>query len=309
MNRTVRMLGIIMRLQRGKATLAELAERFECSTKSIQRDLDQMLTLGIPVATSRGRNGGITIEPGWWLGPLNLTADEIETVILAMESAAFLPGADEVLAKIRAAVRPNRFDPVAHDPTRPQVGTSPGDTPGDILSRIRTIMAREMWCVIDYAGGSNPGWRAILPQQLHISDGHWYVAAIDERSREFRTFRLDRIHDLTPTLGPPDAAAIIEHARAQPAYHSSTYPQILAELTPTGVDFCQNHPRLRNCLVGSTLRFHCPPADYPYMARDFLRMGTNCRVLEPDTLKSEMLLATQELLYHLENKLDTGSSS
>lgn len=309
MHRSTRMVGIILRLQKGRHTLSDLAEHFGCSTKSIQRDLHEMLSIGVPIITTRGASGGVSIDPAWWLGPLNLSEVEIETIIIAIENAPFLPGGDEVLAKIRTAVRPGRFDRVADDKTRPQLGDTQRADLTNFPDEIRRFIRRGLWLRINYSGGSTPGWRTILPQQLHISEGRWYLASIDERSRDFRTFRLDRILRLEPTIGPSDHAEIIKHARSLPAYSSSTYPEVIAELTPAGVDFCRDHPRLRHCLQGSTLRFHCPPSDYRYQANDLLRMGTDCRVIAPTELIREMIRRTYENLHHLEKKQDTEVSN
>lgn len=301
MHRSLRMLGIIQKLQHGSSTLGHLAEQFECSTKSIQRDLNEMLSIGIPIVTSRGRNGGVSLDPSWWLGPMNLTSEEIETIILAIENADFLPHGAAVLAKIRTAVRPHQFDTVVDDKLRPRINPRGTQDSSIIQADIRKIIARDLWCRIDYQGGSKPGWRVVLPRQLHISDHRWYLTAIDERSGEYRTFRLDRIQALEPTLGPHNAADIIRNAESQPEYSSKTYPEVIAELTSEGVTFCQDHPRLRDCLVDGTLRFHCPPSDYTYMARDLMRMGTNCRVMAPIELKHEMQRIALEMLNHLES--------
>lgn len=300
MHRTTRMLSIILQLHGKTATLQQLASSYECSTKTIQRDINQLINIGIPVVTSRGRNGGVAIDPAWWLGPLNLSSDEIETVILAMESATFLPDRDEVLAKIRTAVRPTRFDTIADDQSRPRIWQSTAEQQPNVRTDIRRIIARDLWCRIHYRGGSNPGWRTILPEQLYIAEHRWYLNAVDERSREFRTFRLDRISGIEPTFGPPDAATIIEHARSQPTYDSITYAEVVAELTEAGLAFCKDHPRLRHRLDDGVLRFRCPPSDYPYMARDLIRMGTNCRVIAPPELKQVMLEVTLEMLRHLQ---------
>lgn len=299
MHRTLRMLGIITRLQQGHSTLRELADRFECSTKSIQRDLDEMLTLGIPVVTTRGRQGGVSIDTSWWLGPMNLTPDEIETIVLAIENAEFLHDREAVLSKIRTAVRPGYFDPVVEDNRRPRIQPRSQGDPVTVLSDLRKVMARDLWCRILYHGGTNSGWRVILPTQLQIAEQRWYVNAVDERSGEFRTFRLDRIGGIEPALGPSNAASIIEQAQSQPDYRSTTYPEVIAELTAAGLRFCNDHPRLRDCLVDGMLRFHCPPSDYAYMARDLMRMGTDCKVIAPAELRLEMQRINLEMLEHL----------
>lgn len=305
MHRSLRMLQIAMHLQHRNSNLAELSAKFECSTKTIQRDLNEMISIGIPIISTRGRNGGVHIDPSWWMGPLNLTTDEIETIVLAMENAPFLPDIDAVLAKVRAAVRPSRFDAVAEDASLPAIEHGRTFETTGVLTSIRNVMNRDMWCEIDYQGGSKPGLRTILPAEIYVANLRWYVSAVDERSRDHRNFRLDRIASLRPTLGPSDAEAIIERARNRPEYKSPDHPQIIAELTEVGLRFCEDHPRFHSCLVDGMLRFHCPPSDYPYMARDLIRMGTNCRVLAPAELKEEMLRATTEMLEHLQSEPDT----
>lgn len=300
MHRSLRMLGIIMHLQHGSSTLGALAERFECSTKSIQRDLDAMLSIGIPVVTTRGRNGGVSIDASWWMGPLNLTPEETEAIILAMENADFLPNRDEVLAKIRTAVRPAQFDTIIDDNLRPRVSHHGIGDSQNVQAEVRRIIARDLWCRIHYLGGANPGWRLVLPIELHISNHRWYMTAVDQRSQEFRTFRLDRIQGIEPTLGPSNAADIIEHAESKPEYGSTIYPEVIVDLTPAGITFCEDHPRLRDCLVAGKLQFRCPPSDYSYMARDLMRMGTDCRVIAPHAFIQEMRRMVLEMSEHLE---------
>lgn len=45
-----------------KDTIKELANMFDVSTKTIQRDLDKLTVLGIPITVHRGENGGVEID-------------------------------------------------------------------------------------------------------------------------------------------------------------------------------------------------------------------------------------------------------
>ena len=52
-----RLIGIIMiLLQRDKATVAELAERFEVSARTINRDVEDICKAGLPLVTVQGRS-------------------------------------------------------------------------------------------------------------------------------------------------------------------------------------------------------------------------------------------------------------
>ena len=304
MHRTVRMLGILLQLQKGSTTIGALADHYECSRKSIQRDIAALVELQIPVSSTSGPNGGVALDPAWSLSPINLTAEEIETTVLALEHASYLPAAELTLAKIRTASKPPHFDKVANDPGRPQVVRSTSAEMPEGVERIRNVMQRQMWCRIDYSGGSNPGWRLILPQELHVLEGKWYLHAIDERSRSFRNFRADRIRDLTPALAPADAESIVAEATAKPAYGAEHHPEVEVQLTDVGIRFCRDHNHFHRHIEGDILRFRCPPGDLNYVAREILRMGTDATIIAPPELRDWAKRIVEELDKHLANDQD-----
>ncbi|KAB4815332.1 HTH domain-containing protein, partial [Bacteroides thetaiotaomicron] len=57
--KTDRMLGIIAVLQQNKRVTAPyLAERFEVSRRTINRDIEDICRAGIPIVTTQGKGGG-----------------------------------------------------------------------------------------------------------------------------------------------------------------------------------------------------------------------------------------------------------
>ena len=61
-----RLIGILsVLLQEEKVTAPDLAERFEVSRRTINRDIDDLLYAGIPIRTSQGVGGGISIAEGY----------------------------------------------------------------------------------------------------------------------------------------------------------------------------------------------------------------------------------------------------
>lgn len=53
-----RLIGILSILfQREKVTAPELAEQFEVSRRTIQRDIESLCRAGIPIATAQGAGG------------------------------------------------------------------------------------------------------------------------------------------------------------------------------------------------------------------------------------------------------------
>ena len=61
-----RLIGILsILLQREKVTAPELAEQFEVSRRTIQRDIESLCRAGIPISTAQGTGGGISIMEGY----------------------------------------------------------------------------------------------------------------------------------------------------------------------------------------------------------------------------------------------------
>lgn len=63
-----RLIGIITILQQKKTVTAPyLAEKFEVSRRTINRDIEDICKAGIPIVTTQGANGGISIMDGFSL--------------------------------------------------------------------------------------------------------------------------------------------------------------------------------------------------------------------------------------------------
>ena len=90
------------------STASELAAVLEVSVRTVYRDVDALVRNG---ASIRGEAGvGYTLEPGYHLPPLNLTAEEAEAmalgarVLAAWSDGAVARQAASALAKIRAVL-------------------------------------------------------------------------------------------------------------------------------------------------------------------------------------------------------------
>lgn len=67
-----------------KVTIKELATMFGVSAKTIQRDLDKLSILGIPIITYRGVNGGIKLDNNYIIAKYILTESDYKNLILSL---------------------------------------------------------------------------------------------------------------------------------------------------------------------------------------------------------------------------------
>lgn len=81
MNRTDRLLAILIELQRKQTVTAQsLAEKFETSIRTIYRDMDALSESGVPIFSMPGH--GYSLTDGYFLPPIQLTPEEAVTLLL-----------------------------------------------------------------------------------------------------------------------------------------------------------------------------------------------------------------------------------
>ena len=81
-----RLIGIItILLQKDQVTAPELAERFEVSRRTINRDIEDICQAGIPLVTTQGYGGGISIADGFKVDHTLLTQEELQLVFSGLK--------------------------------------------------------------------------------------------------------------------------------------------------------------------------------------------------------------------------------
>ena len=94
MNRTDRLYALVEELRAASPawrSATSLAERFEVSSRTIERDLSALQQAGVPIYATPGRRGGYAIDTQHTLPPLNLTAAEVAAVATALAVDSSMP--------------------------------------------------------------------------------------------------------------------------------------------------------------------------------------------------------------------------
>lgn len=109
MNRTDRLYALVEEL-RSAAPRARparwLADRFEVSVRTIERDIGALQESGVPIWATPGPGGGYTVDPSMTLPPLNFTAGEATAIAIALGSAGgAMPFGDDGRRRSRRSPR------------------------------------------------------------------------------------------------------------------------------------------------------------------------------------------------------------
>lgn len=83
-----RLVGILaILLQKDTITAPELAEHFEVSRRTINRDIESLCEAGIPICTRQGSNGGISIMENYRMERTLLSSREMQEILAGLRGS------------------------------------------------------------------------------------------------------------------------------------------------------------------------------------------------------------------------------
>jgi predicted DNA-binding transcriptional regulator YafY len=224
---TTRVLALLELLQaHHRLDGTELAERLGVDPRTVRRYATRLADLGIPVEAERGRYGGYRLRPGYKLPPLMFTDAEATAVVLGLLTAqaagvatsTSAAATESALAKLLRVLPDAVRDQIAAVPTSlglalpERTGATP---PTAVVLSLAGAAHQRRRIRMRYQSRSGERTERVLdPYGLVVHGGRWYVAGLDHRRDEVRTFRLDRILDvdeLTETFTRPDDFDPVDH--------------------------------------------------------------------------------------------------
>lgn len=185
-------------LNKKTVTAAELAERFGVSTRTIYRDIDVLSASGIPVYSTQGVNGGISIMEQYAVSRAMLSESEKQNILFALKSlqATKYPQLEGVIDKLQAVFRHAAEDWISVD-------FSPWGSNPDAYHKFSDIKQAILDCRVisfDYITADNsPSHREIEPLRLIFKSQAWYLWGYCLKRQDYRTFRVSRIKGVTVT--------------------------------------------------------------------------------------------------------------
>ena len=218
MNRIDRLYAVVEELRaagpRGR-TARRLAEHFEVSVRTIERDLSALGQAGVPLATKQGRNGGFTLDRSMSLPPLNFTSREAAAVAVALsrnEHVLFARDARSALQKIVAAMPDRALEEARATAEKVRLLIQPVPDPDvEVAETIWRAVRDNRALRIRYIDvGGIETEREIEPQQVVVGPNGSYLAAWCHLREDDRVFRMDRI---TRAEKSPSSALPKRHVR------------------------------------------------------------------------------------------------
>ncbi len=194
-----RLIGILsILLQRETVTAPELAEQFEVSRRTINRDIEDLCRAGIPLVTRQGVNGGISIMENYRLERTLLTNGEMRDILAGLRSLDSVNGTNrygQLMEKLSAGAS----DFMTGDQSvLIDLSAWYKDSLVPKIELIREGIDRARL----YFSPRGESRRRIEPYYLIFRWSSWYVWGWCEEKEDFRLFKLNRMDGLR--LSPDD---------------------------------------------------------------------------------------------------------
>lgn len=193
-----RLIGIITILQQNKTVTAPyLAEKFEVSRRTISRDIDDICKAGIPIVTTQGAGGGISIMDGFSLDTTVFTEQELTAIftgLKSLDSVSYSASAERLAHKIGGNTAIKLADQMIID-----LSSFHKD---DLASKIELLKRaiRESRCVkFHYCYNKGEADKLIEPYLIVFKWSDWYIFGFCKERQDFRMYKLRRLWDLKIT--------------------------------------------------------------------------------------------------------------
>lgn len=189
-----------LRGRRRAVTAQRIAEEFGICTRTVYRDIQDLMDSGVPIAGEAGV--GYMIDKEYYLPPITFDTDELEAIGLGISMVRqwtddkFAAKADNAFEKIQA-VLPSNLQGELEQITTYAVPTRP-ELPWTVsFSGIRECIRKRRKIFIEYSDEKQQNTsRTLRPLALVFFSPVWLLTSWCEKRKDFRNFRLDRMRSL-----------------------------------------------------------------------------------------------------------------
>ena len=194
--KTERLIGIIAILQQKKKVTAPfLAEVFEVSRRTINRDIEDICRAGIPIVTTQGSNGGISLMEGFSLDTTVFTAEELTAVftgLKTLDSISHAAGADRIVQKFGG-------NPAAElsGSLRIDLSSFYKQDLADKIERIKSAVKERRCISFHYYYEKGESDKFVEPYLVVFRWSDWYVYGFHPERQGFRMYKLRRLWELS----------------------------------------------------------------------------------------------------------------
>ena len=189
-----RQIGILsILLQKDITTAPYLAEHFEVSRRTINRDIEDLCRAGIPIMTRQGVNGGISIMEDYKVDKTLFTNSEMQDILAGLRSLDSVNGTNRYGALMEKLSAGSSDFMVGNQSVLIDLASWYKDSLSPKIELIRVAIERQMEMEFEYYSPKGQSTRCIEPYYLIFRWSSWYVWGWCKEREDFRLFKLNRM--------------------------------------------------------------------------------------------------------------------
>lgn len=276
-------------LHKKSVTAKELAERFEVSVRTIYRDIDTLSSAGIPIYTSQGKGGGISLMDEYVLDKSVLSENEQNEILYALQSLAITqaPDAEKVLARLGSLFNKNNtswievdFSPWGSDETRKN----------QFNSIKNAILSRHVIEFSYYSSSGEKSRRRVEPFKLVFKVNAWYLQGFCLKKNTYRIFKITRMSDVRLTQDSYSERIPAGLSEETVTLEAQKWVDVCLRISARGgyrvYDEFDEKDITQNEDGSFTITASLPENDW--LIRHILSFGSDAEVLEPRSIRDMM---------------------
>ena len=300
MDRTMkidRLFSIVQILVNKKTVKAsELANKFNVSVRTIYRDIEVLSTNGIPIYSTQGKGGGISILDNYSIDKAMVSEDEQNKIIMALQSVNATGQIDvkDSLIKLKNVFKKKDTDWIEIDFSGWEQSQEEKDNFELLKESILTLKC------VRFSYYNNKGEvlkRIIEPYKLIFKQNKWYVYAYCKNRNDFRFFKLTRIEEieaLDETFIKKENTKVdmnyiineVEEIRVKLKINMSAASRVYDEFRKGKIVKCNNESLI--------VEVNIPKREWIY--NYFLGYGDDLEILEPKDIRNDFKIFLNNIL-------------
>lgn len=195
-----RLIGILsLLLQKDRVTAPYLAERFEVSRRTINRDIEDLCKAGIPIVTKQGSGGGISIMDNYKISKTLITNAEMQDILAGLRSLDSVNGTNQYKQLMEKLSAGSSDFLVGNQSVLIDLSSWYKDSLAPKIQMIRNAIENCRKISFYYYSPSGESVRSIEPYYLIFRWSSWYVWGWCDKKQDYRLFKLNRLEQLTIT--------------------------------------------------------------------------------------------------------------
>lgn len=189
-----RLIGILsVLLQEEKTTAPKLAKKFEVSRRTINRDIEDLCMAGVPIQTTQGADGGISILDGYRMDRTLLTSKDMQMILAGLRSLDSVSGSryfGQLMEKLQTGSSEfiSGQDTMLIDLSSWYKGAL-----APKIEIIQSAIKNRHLLTFQYYASSGESERSIEPYCLVFQWSSWYVWGWCADREDYRLFKLNRM--------------------------------------------------------------------------------------------------------------------